>query len=83
MPTTDRVTAIMKDLVERLPMSVSALARQVGIPQPVLWRILNGRRPASPAKVRVIADALESGGRDATAAAKALRRAIRTRGGAR
>jgi transcriptional regulator with XRE-family HTH domain len=61
-------------------MSVSALARQVGIAQPVLWRILNGERRAAPAKVAKIAKALESWGRDATAAAKALRRAIRTQG---
>jgi transcriptional regulator with XRE-family HTH domain len=83
MPTTDRVTAIMRDVLQRLPMSVSALARQVGISQPMLWRILNGDRRATPAKVAKIADALASWGKDATAAAKALRRAIRKDRGTR
>lgn len=80
MPTTDRVAAIMKDLADHLPMSVSALARETGIRQPMLWRVLNGERGATPAAVEKIAAALESWGKDATAAAKALRRAIRSQG---
>ena len=71
----------MQKAMQQLPMSVSALARKLGIAQPVLWRILNGERRASPAKVAKIAAALESWGKDATAAAKALRRAVRTHGG--
>jgi transcriptional regulator with XRE-family HTH domain len=80
MPTANRVTAIMRDVVKRLPVSVSALAREVGMAQSVLWRILNGERPATAARVDKIAAALESWGKDATAVARALRRAIRTQG---
>jgi predicted transcriptional regulator len=78
MSPADRVTTPMQRILKRLPMSVSALARKVGITQPVLWRILTGERPATEARVDKIAAALESWGKDATAAANALRRAIRT-----
>jgi transcriptional regulator with XRE-family HTH domain len=80
IPHTDRVTATMRDVLKRLPISVNALAKLAGVAQPVLWRILNGERRATAATAAKIAAALESWGADATTAAKALRRAIRTQG---
>ena len=70
----------MRDVLSTLPMSVNALAKQAGVAQSVLWRILSGERRATPATAVKIAEALEAWGRDATAAAKALRRAVRTQG---
>lgn len=74
------VSAAMRNMVGRLPLSVNALAKEAGVAQPVLWRILNGERRATSATAAKIAAALEAWAKDATAAAKALRRAIRTQG---
>ena len=73
----------MRDVLKTLPMSVNALAKLSGIAQSVLWRILEGERRATPATAVKVAAALESWGKDATAAAKALRRAIRIQRGKR
>lgn len=84
IPRTNRaISASMRNALDSLPISVNALAKKAGVAQPVLWRILNGERRATPAMAVKIADALESLGRDVTAAARALRRDIRTQGGKR
>ncbi len=73
----------MRKELKRLPGSVNALAKRAGVSQSLLWHILNGTRTATPATVEKVAAALESWGKDATAAARALRRAIRHHRGKR
>ena len=83
MTHTKGLAGTVKHAVAKLPVSVNALAKRAGVSQSLMSRILAGKRRASPAIAKKIASALEVWGQDASAAAKALRRAIRQDKGAR
>jgi DNA-binding LacI/PurR family transcriptional regulator len=83
MTHTDRLAGVMRKVLERLPGSVNALAKRAGVSQSLLWHILDGSRNVTPVVAEKVAAALESWGAEATAAAKALRRALHTQRGTR
>lgn len=92
MSTThvDRLTGAMQKALENLPGSLNALARRAGVSQALLWMILEGNRTATPAVAAKVAAALERWGvenraaaKSCDAAARAIRRAVGTKRGAR
>jgi DNA-binding LacI/PurR family transcriptional regulator len=77
----------MREALKNLPGSLNALAKRAGVSQALLWHILDGSRSVTPAVAAKVAAALERWGDESrtagarcTAAAKAIRRAVRTQG---
>lgn len=75
----------MRKALKNLPGSVTALARRAGVSQTLLWLILEGDRSVTPTVAAKVAAALERWGDESRAAgarchaaAKAIRRAVRT-----
>lgn len=81
MPHTKGLAQAVKSALTKLPVSVNALAKRAGVSQSFMSRILAGERTASPAVAAKIASALDVWGRDARAAARALRRGVRSEKG--
>jgi plasmid maintenance system antidote protein VapI len=79
MPT-DRLTGTVMKAVRDAPCSVRALARQAGVPDSTLVRIVAGERAATPAVAAAVARALDEWGAQCGQLAKAIRQAQRWRG---
>ena len=84
---TDRLADAMRKALKNLPGSLNSLAKRAGVSQTLLWQILNGDRSATPAVAAKVAVALERWGDESVvagalchAAAKAIRRAVPTKG---
>jgi predicted transcriptional regulator len=77
----------MRKALENLPGSLNALAKRAGVSQALLWHIHDGSRSITPTVAAKVAAALERWGDESRAAgarchaaAKAIRRAVRTQG---
>jgi plasmid maintenance system antidote protein VapI len=78
MPT-DRLTETVMKAVRGAPCSVRALARQAGVPDSTLVRIVAGERAATPAVAAAVARALDEWGAQCGQLAKVIRQAQRGR----
>ena len=87
---TDRLTTTKRKALSKLPGSLNSLAKRAGVSHALLWCIREGTRNVTPAVAAKVAAALERWGAEnraaakhCDAAAKAIRRAVRTQGGKR
>jgi plasmid maintenance system antidote protein VapI len=71
----DRLTETVTQAVRNAPCSVRALARQAGVPDSTLVRIVAGERAATPAVAAAVARALDEWGTRCGQLAKAIRQA--------
>ena len=71
-----QLTLQVRRSIEAAPCSMRALARQAGVQQTTLVRILSGEREATLATARAVAAALHDWSHTCTKAAEGLDRAI-------
>jgi hypothetical protein len=76
----DALTRATAAAIRKAPVGIRELARAAGLSHTLLSYVVADARRATPAVARAIAGALEALGQEATAAGKALRRAIRIGG---
>jgi transcriptional regulator with XRE-family HTH domain len=85
---SDRLAGAMRKALAHLPGSLNSLAKRAGVSQTLLWQIRDGSRGVTPAIAAKVAAGLERWGEESRAAAlrcqaaaKAIRRAVRTQRG--